>query len=84
MNPERTIWSGRPYPGLAWRPRDLSFTIVISLWTAAALFMSYGRSWFFFGFALLFSSYILVGRFYHDAALRRRIRYELSAKELTV
>lgn len=84
MDPERTIWSGRPYPGLAWRPRDVSFTIVTGLWSSIALYMSYGSSWFFFAVMTLVAGYLLLGRLYHDAHLRRRIRYELSTAGLAV
>lgn len=80
----RTIWGGRPYSGLAWRPQDLSISLVAGVWTAGGLFITYHSSWLPFGLMLSCCGYALVGRFYHDAALRRRIRYELTSQGLAV
>lgn len=86
MDPPDIIWTARPYPGLAWRPQDLSITTMAVLFAAFVVFMtiSQGSSWFFTIIALLLSGYLLLGRFHHDAHLRRRIRYELSSRHLTV
>jgi hypothetical protein len=84
MDPDRIIWSGRPCPGVAWRPQDLSSSLVTALWAPAALFIGYGSNWFFFTLVLLAAGYALLGRFVHDAHLRRRIRYELSTQGLAV
>lgn len=57
---------------------------VFSVVAAVGLFIGYTSNWFFFAWVLLLSGYALVGRFYHDAALRRRIRYKLSNQDLTI
>lgn len=84
MDADRIIWSARPSHGLAWRPHDLFSSLVTSLWAPVELFISFGSNWFFFTLAMLAAGYALLGRFYHDAHLRRRIRYELSTKGLAL
>ena len=44
----------------------------------------YGLGFLFATAAVLFLGYLLIGRFYHDAWLRRRLRYELSNGGLRV
>lgn len=80
------IWTGRPYPGLAWRPHDLPSTLLPALVAGVALTagIAYGEGMIFFIVVMLFSGYLLAGRFYHDAWLRRRLRYELSEAGLTI
>jgi hypothetical protein len=83
---ETIIWTARPYPGPAWRPGDLSSVLTILSITAAVLAsaFAYGADPFFLILFALVSGYLLVGRFYHDAYLRRRLRYELSIEGLTI
>lgn len=79
------LWSGRPAQGLAWRPQDFGHTATYTLVGAVVLFMSIkGEHWFFFALSLAVLAYVLVGRFYHDAALRKRISYMLTQRGLEV
>lgn len=82
---DQVLWSGRPAQGLAWRPQDRSYTLIFSLVGLAGLVMSLGYDeWFFSALLMLFLAYPLVGRFYHDAALRERISYRLTRLGLEV
>jgi hypothetical protein len=79
------LWSGRPAQGLAWRPQDLGYTIIFSLVGLIGLVMSLrDEKWFFSALLILFLAYLLVGRFYHDAALRKTISYRLTTQGLEV
>lgn len=86
MDRPAIVWIGRPIGGPAWRPQDLSPTLFTSFWAAVTLWLmlALGGSVFFTILVVMFSSYSLVGRFYHDASLRRRIRYELTSEGLAV
>ena len=79
------FWSGRPGQGLAWRPQDLGYTTIFSLVGLVGLVMSLrDGEWLFFPLLTLFLAYLLIGRFYHDAALRKRISYRLTMHGLEV
>lgn len=81
----QVLWSGRPAKGLAWRPQDRGYTMTFSLVGLVGLVMSLNdERWFFSALLMLFLAYLLVGRFYHDAALRERISYRLTTKGLEV
>jgi hypothetical protein len=43
-----------------------------------------GENWLFFAVLFAVLAYVLVGRFYHDAALRQRISYVLTRRGLEV
>jgi hypothetical protein len=81
---EGALWNGRPDPGPALRPQDLPLLAFELLWTSVGAFLSYRESGLVFGLFLLLSAYLLFGRFFHDAALRWRLRYALSADGLAV
>jgi hypothetical protein len=79
------LWRSRPAQGLAWRPQDLGYTVTFSLAGIVGLAMSLSdERWFFSAPLTLFLAYLLVGRFYHDAALRKRISYQLTRQGLEV
>lgn len=86
MDTPPVIWTARPYGGLAWRPQDLQPTILVALWAIASvlLTLSFGSSALFSGAVFLLTAYLLIGRFYHDAHLRRRLRYELTNEGLAI
>jgi hypothetical protein len=81
---KQVIWQGCPYDGIAWRPHDLEETIVYSICALGFALLAAGLSWFFLAFASSTLGYALVGRLYHDAYFRRRIRYELSTEGLEI
>jgi hypothetical protein len=64
----------------------LSPTITVALWASASVFLtlSFGSSVLFSGAVFLATVYLLIGRFYHDALLRRRLRYELTSEGLAI
>jgi hypothetical protein len=86
---ERVLWTGRPTQGFALRPLD-AFLIPFSvLWCGFVVFWNVevwsaggeGAPPVFdiFGFVfLLIGLYFLIGRFIHDAAIRRRTSYALT------
>lgn len=79
------LWSSRPAQGLAWRPQDLGYTTIFSLVGLVGLVMCLrDEKWLFSALLILFLAYLLVGRFYHDAALRKRISYRLTMQGLEV
>lgn len=61
-------------------------TIVITFWLVAvfALSLKHGIGLLFGVFMCLVGSYILIGRFFHDAYLRRKINYRLTDDGLQV
>jgi hypothetical protein len=88
---ERILWTGQPKQGFALRPAD-SFLIPFSLlWAGFALvwniavwtFPSSGEQpdllFKLFGLPfLIIGIYMIVGRFIHDAAIRKAIRYAVT------
>ncbi|HWU13203.1 MAG TPA: hypothetical protein VN157_04250 [Caulobacter sp.] len=88
---ERILWEGRPREGLMSAPND-AFFIPFSLfwggfsicWEAAAvrsgqLFMMVWGVPF-----VLIGLYMIVGRFFHDAWLRKRITYALTDQRVLI
>lgn len=59
-------------------------TAIVVLVIVLAMGLSFAESPFFFTLFLLMAGYLVLGRFYHDALLRRRVRYELSEHGLAV
>jgi hypothetical protein len=83
---ERILWTGRPSQGLALHPSDIFFIPFSLLWTGIVLFM-FLEAWNSpFGggpdlFLLLFLAvglYAVIGRFFHDAAIRKSTAYALT------
>lgn len=86
---ERVLWTGQPKQGLALSGRD-AFLIPFSLlWGGGAIFWNVqvwsfpetgqgGPEWFFrlWGLPFLIAGvYLIIGRFIHDAALRKNALY---------
>jgi hypothetical protein len=95
---ERVLWTGRPKQGLLLTGRD-SFLIPFSLlWGGFALFWNIGvwaipgggganPDWFFRLWGLPFLAlgiYMIVGRFIHDAWIRRRLSYAVTNQRVLV
>jgi hypothetical protein len=83
---ERILWTGRPKQGFTLRPMDALLIPFSLIWTGIviAMFlptMDFGPSGspnLILIFFLLIGIYFSVGRFIHDAALRRRTSYALT------
>jgi hypothetical protein len=94
---ERVLWTGQPKQGLTLSGRD-TFLIPFSLfWGAFALFWNVGvwsfpetgegSLWFFrlFGLPFLVAGlYLIVGRFIHDSAIRKRMIYAVTDQRILV
>lgn len=89
---ERIIWEGRPYQGFLVRPIEI-FLIPFSLaWGGFALYWNIsvwttGAPIFFSLFGLPFLAmglYFVIGRFYFDAAIRKRIAYFVTNKRILI
>ena len=79
------LWKGEPYQGIYLRPGDLPQTIVCFIFGSTIGYFSYeDDAWVFLFVILLFLFYACIGRFLHDAAIRKRISYELWPTELLV
>jgi hypothetical protein len=94
---ERILWTGQPKQGLALSGRD-GFLIPFSvIWTAFAIFWNVGvwtfadpgggADWFMrlWGLPfLLIGIYLVIGRFIHDAAIRKRLYYAVTDQRVLV
>jgi len=94
---ERVLWTGRPKQGLTLSGRD-AFLIPFSLlWGGFAIFWNIGVwtfpdtgenvDWFFrlWGMPfLIIGVYIMIGRFFHDAAIRKHIIYAVTDQRVLV
>jgi hypothetical protein len=89
---ERTIWSGQPQQGLLLRPADalmIPFSLLWGGFAFAWMFMaiSAGAPFFFwiFGIPFVFAGiYIILGRFFVDAAQRRKTYYALTNERIII
>jgi hypothetical protein len=87
---ERILWSGRPRQGIAFRSADLLLIPFSLLWAGFATFWNVevwatGAPISFSLWGLPFLAlglYIVVGRFLHDAALRRRQYYAVTDRRV--
>lgn len=59
-------------------------TAVVVLVIVLVMGLSFAERPFFFTLFLLMAGYLVLGRFYHDALRRRRIRYELTEQGLAI
>ena len=91
---ERVLWSGQPKQGLTLSGRDphmIPFSLMWGgfaiLWNASVWFAPFDSGsdgdpiWFFklLGLPFLFGGlYLIVGRFFHDAYLRKRLFYAVT------
>lgn len=83
---ERVLWTSRPKQGLRFSPGDI-FAIPFSLlWTGFVLFAigatlqdpDNGPPDLMLAIFLIFGLYFTVGRFLHDAAVRKKISYAVT------
>lgn len=94
---ERILWSGRPKQGLAFSGRDIFLVPFSLMWGGFAIFWNFsvwylpkggsGPDWFFKLWGLPFlivGIYLIVGRFWHDAALHRRLVYAVTDQRVIV
>ena len=87
---ERLLWSGQPLGGVRLRSRDWGLIPFTILWCGFAIFWTVGAAWSgapvtFWGFGLIFVAiglYITIGRFFHDAWLRRRLHYAVTDRRV--
>lgn len=80
------IWQGRPHQGWFVRPVDVPNFIGTGLLLAWMIYQGFWQD-FAWPIAAVFACtvlYLLVGRFAHDASLRRHISYELTIEELRI
>jgi hypothetical protein len=83
---EQLLWSGRPRGGLRLQSSDVYMIPLSALWAGFAFFWEYmvvtgGAPLFFWVWGIPFVAaglYILVGRFFYDAALRANTYYGLT------
>jgi hypothetical protein len=87
---ERLIWSGRPAQGLRLRRSDRVMIPFSLVWCGFALFFEYMAVFFdpdgkviwplaiFGGFFVLIGIYLVIGRFFIDAAKRKHTLYGLT------
>ena len=89
---ERVLWTGRPKQGLALHPSDLFMIPFSLLWLAIVLFMMAG-TWNVEGAAsfdavlivfVVIGLYFALGRFVHDAIIRRSIVYAVTDHRVLV
>ena len=94
---ERIVWSGQPQQGLALSGKDALLIPFSLLWGGFAIFWNAmvrtmhpdgpGPDLFFrlWGLPFLVAGlYIMVGRFWHDAAIRKRLVYAVTNERVLV
>ena len=94
---ERIVWTGRPKQGVILRPAD-AFLIPFSLlWLGFALFWNIAvwtlpfegegpdPTFKLFGLPfLIIGIYAVIGRFFHDAAIRKKLAYSLTDQRVLI
>lgn len=94
---ERVIWTGQPKRGLVLSGRDALLIPFSLMWGGFAIFWNAavwsfpetgeGPDWFFRLWGLPFliiGVYIMVGRFFHDAAIRKKLHYAVTDQRVLV
>lgn len=94
---ERIVWAGQPKQGLVLGARDALLIPFSLLWGGFAIFWNAsvwliphtqnGPDLFFRLWGLPFLAvglYLIVGRFWHDAALRKRLTYAVTNQRIVV
>lgn len=89
---EQLLWTGRPRAGLLLQISDIYMIPLSALWAGFAFFWEYmavrgGAPFFFELWGVPFVAiglYILVGRFFYDAASRGSTTYGLTSKRVII
>lgn len=95
---ERILWSGQPKQGLAFSRSDLLAVPFSLMWGGFAIFWNYGvwtdfpntgtaDDWFFKLWGLPFLAvglYLIVGRFFYDAWIRRHQLYAVTNQRVLI
>ena len=94
---ERILWSGQPKQGVALSGRDALLIPFSLAWGGFALFWNFGvwsssstgegMDWFFRLWGLPFlivGVYLIIGRFIHDAALRKTVVYGVTDQRVVL
>ncbi|MBC2664686.1 PH domain-containing protein [Novosphingobium flavum] len=94
---ERLLWCGQPKQGLTVSSKDALLIPFSLMWGGFAIFWNasvwsmpnagQGGDWFFrlWGLPFLIAGlYMIVGRFIHDAALRRRLYYAVTDQRILI
>lgn len=94
---ERVLWSGQPRQGLILSARDgllIPFSLLwggfaiawnIGVWTMAPATDGVGIGFRLWGLPfLLIGLYIMIGRFFHDAAIRKNLHYFVTDQRVLV
>jgi len=97
LSGERVLWSGRPKQGIAFSGRDTLLIPFSLLWGGFALFWNIGVwtfpetgqgiDWFMrlWGLPFLLAGiYFVIGRFLHDAAIRKKLHYAVTDQRVLV
>lgn len=97
LSGERILWSGQPKQGLALSGKDSLLIPFSLLWGGFAIFWNIavwsfpdadqGPDWFFRLWGLPFlivGLYIMIGRFWHDARLRKNLAYAVTNQRVLV
>lgn len=92
---ERLVWKGAPTPGVFFRPIDIFLIPFSVFWAGFAIFWngavwlapSSDIDWLFKLWGLPFlvaGAYITVGRFLHDAKIRRHLAYGVTSQRVLI
>jgi hypothetical protein len=90
LSGECLLWTGRPPQGLILRPADALMIPFSLMWGGFAIFWELGvpasnAPWFFRLWGIPFvlvGLYLIIGRFLHDAVVRRGIFYAVSDRRV--
>lgn len=95
---ERLVWSGQPKQGIAFSRSDLLAVPFSLMWGGFAIFWNVGvwtsfpntgtaDDWFFKLWGLPFLAvglYLIVGRFFHDSWVRKRLLYGVTNERVLI
>jgi hypothetical protein len=87
---ERLLWSGRPQPGLMLQKADHILIPFSLIWVGFTSYLVWARLpgsadiglWITLMLMLVVGSYLLIGRFFHDAHIRSHITYGVTDRRI--